>query len=625
MILRRLYELAERERLLEDPAFKTAPVACLINIGPAGEYLGILDLRPREEIASKKEGMPGKVRVGRGKPMSVPVRPVVMLSADAEWKTTDAAAKGGPAVFLADTLPRVLPVEPIIAEADRKKFQSQRATFWRFIAFAAEQTGDDALSALGDFEKWLQEDPATEQRLADDAEARGLDLRCPCTFAWSPDEGRPLLERAAIRDWWRRFYDADLQAKHEAMGKGFCQVIHREAPITKTIKVRIHGLTPIGCRAEAYIVSSLPASESYGLPRTCSAMVSERGVDGFSRALDALIGNQLHNRPQTSLRLSSSMFLFWTRQPTPEFDPAGLLERPDPDDIQRLLKSVTTGQAAPVIHPEQFYCLMLNGNSARVVVRNYIETTIPMVQRNLARWFADLRIFDPGSKETTSAFPLWMLAAATVRDMRDLAPQVPSVLLTAAIHNRPLPDSTLGACIRRLGAEGGSGFRPARLALIKLVLNRTHLKENPMSEELDPKRGEPAYLCGRLLAVFERIQWAAMGDLGATVVDRFYGTAGTAPTVVFPRLFKLAQQHLSKLADVRRGQAVNLQKDLETITSDLADFPQILSLPQQGQFALGFYHQRSAYRQQAAERKAGPGGPDGPESEDVSSHHGTQE
>ena len=41
-----------------------------------------------------------------------------------------------------------------------------------------------------------------------------------------------------------------------------------------------------------------------------------------------------------------------------------------------------------------------------------------------------------------------------------------------------------------------------------------------------------------------------------------------------------------------------------TSTGWTTDFPAILDLKGQGRFALGFYHQRAAYRQASAERKA---------------------
>ena len=44
MILQRLYELAVRERMLDDPAFEELPVKFAIQIGSDGKYLGMIEL-----------------------------------------------------------------------------------------------------------------------------------------------------------------------------------------------------------------------------------------------------------------------------------------------------------------------------------------------------------------------------------------------------------------------------------------------------------------------------------------------------------------------------------------------------------------------------------------------------
>ena len=104
MILKRLYELAECEGLLRDPAFDVAPIACLIQIGERGEFLAPLtDQRERTEETPKRKNGKTKIRIGKGKPTQVPVRPVVLdipkaskssASAAPRWKTTDPAAAG---------------------------------------------------------------------------------------------------------------------------------------------------------------------------------------------------------------------------------------------------------------------------------------------------------------------------------------------------------------------------------------------------------------------------------------------------------------------------------------------------------------------------------------------------
>ena len=103
----------------------------------------------------------------------------------------------------------------------------------------------------------------------------------------------------------------------------------------------------------------------------------------------------------------------------------------------------------------------------------------------------------------------------------------------------------------------------------------------------------------RLLAVLESIQRLAIPGANTTLVDRFYGTASTAPATVFGHLMQGAQAHLSKLERDRRGAYVALQEELEGILAGLDGFPRTLSLDQQALFALGYYHQRAHQRGRA--------------------------
>ena len=118
---------------------------------------------------------------------------------------------------------------------------------------------------------------------------------------------------------------------------------------------------------------------------------------------------------------------------------------------------------------------------------------------------------------------------------------------------------------------------------------------------LDISNLNPAYRCGRLLAVLEETQRLAVPGIKATIVERFFGTASAAPASVFGRLLRGSQPHLAKLDRDRRGAYVALQTRLEEIQSGLAGFPKTLSLTDQGLFALGYYHQRAYDRAQAHE------------------------
>jgi CRISPR-associated protein Csd1 len=128
-----------------------------------------------------------------------------------------------------------------------------------------------------------------------------------------------------------------------------------------------------------------------------------------------------------------------------------------------------------------------------------------------------------------------------------------------------------------------------------------------MTECLNPESRDPAYLCGRLFAVFAELQGAALQNVNAGVVERYYASASVTPALVMGRLFRNAQFHSAKAEGEggwKKGKAINAQKDLETITCALGDqFPATLDLEGQGRFALGYYHQKAEVHRRTAERK----------------------
>jgi CRISPR-associated protein Csd1 len=195
------------------------------------------------------------------------------------------------------------------------------------------------------------------------------------------------------------------------------------------------------------------------------------------------------------------------------------------------------------------------------------------------------------------------LALATAFDSDSVAPDTPARLMAAAIQGLPISDSILAGILRRLRAEGAKGFYAARMALIKLTLIRKGIH---VTDTLDKDELDPAYLYGRLLSIFEQIQYDALGDVNANVVDKFYGTFSAAPALVFSRLFANSQNHMRKLKSENPGAYVNDDKLISEVVGLLPASPPRghLSLQDQGRFALGYYHQRARRFQDIATRKA---------------------
>ena len=115
-----------------------------------------------------------------------------------------------------------------------------------------------------------------------------------------------------------------------------------------------------------------------------------------------------------------------------------------------------------------------------------------------------------------------------------------------------------------------------------------------MTAYLNPDHPAPAYHCGRLLAVFAALQRAALGDVGAGVVQRYYAAASQTPGLILGRLVANSRNHLGKL-DAKL--AWWFENKLAEVMGRLGDgAPRILDLEGQGLFALGYYQQLADLR-----------------------------
>ena len=599
MIIRRLYELAEREGLMEDPAFETLPVPYVVKLGPSGAYLGIEERRGEIAFPPRKKGAPPKKKPDKGKVLSAPT-------------PHGSPANKGFARFFVDTLQRVLPV------SDDEKSVNSRQTFWEQIGVAASETDDDALLAVQKFGENLVGDANLAARVSGEVEAVSPNPGDRCTFAWHPDGGNTIIDREPLRQWYRMFFSNVTKQRQTKGSQGLCQVTGEFGPLANAHTTKIKGILGGMGQGVSLVSNDKPAFESYSLDKAVNACIGYEASDGYTRALNALVGNKLPGRPKTCVRVGNVTFLFWTRDRV-DTDDLMQLDQPHSEQVAKLIASVGRGRATHTTDPDDFYCLSLSGNAARAVVRDYLELPLPQVRINLGLWFRDLCMIDEFAGQPTAVFPLWSLARATVRDEKDIPPHLPPNLMQAALKGTPVASHVLSACLRRLHVETDSRrFRPERMGLIKLILNRQAQEGDlKMSEQLDFDATErsPGYACGRLLALLARCQSASQDKwdfgAGAQILERYYGAASMTPRAIFPVLLRLSRHHLKKIRDEMPGFAFNLEQELEERMADFKktpegdpNLPAILSLTEQGRFALGYYHQRAQYRAASAERKA---------------------
>jgi CRISPR-associated protein Csd1 len=202
--------------------------------------------------------------------------------------------------------------------------------------------------------------------------------------------------------------------------------------------------------------------------------------------------------------------------------------------------------------------------------------------------------------------PLWLLARSAGRwgtengQHRYLTQTVPAGcerdLLLAALRGTRPPGYLLPRLLQRIRADGHIDV--TRAALLRLILARTpHVPKETCMPGLNPDAPYPAYQCGRMFAVLEQIQRAALGEINTTIADKFLPAATTTPRAILVMLNKNASGHLRRLRRRNAGAYHALNSCLDEVLGHLgadSNIPPVLDTGGQAQFILGYHHQRAA-------------------------------
>lgn len=514
--------------------------------------------------------------------------------------------------LLWDTLEYVLGVD---TKGKPERVAEQHAAFVQRIAqlpaTAQADTGIQAVRRFLEHEDWAQQLEKL-QSLPDWAELQETnpvlsfrlhgDLNLVCQ--------RPAVVQAALN------VPTDADAR-----QAMCLVTGEFAPVER-LHASIKGVWGAQTAGANIVSFNARAFESYGKTERQgeNAPVSKAAAFAYTTALNHLLRKDSSQR----IQVGDSSTVFWADQDS-EFESLGadVFGEPSKDDPDRGTRAVhallSAVQAGKFVEPEdnRFHILGLAPNAARISIRFYHCLPLPEMAQRITQHFKDLEMVrGPYDPEYPSLFRL--LTAVSLQNKADnIPPNLGGAIVDAifAGPDVPYPALWLNAAVGRCRAEQNVTY--LRAAAIKACINRqirrqiqsaaisnqsaptsTRLPTPPEKEflpMLDLDNTNPAYRLGRLFAALERIQEAAAGgpgQLNATIRDRYYGAASSTPVAVFTTLLRLKNAHLKKLTI---GQSVNFEKLLTEILGTVTDFPAHLSLPDQGRFALGYYHQRQAF------------------------------
>lgn len=392
-----------------------------------------------------------------------------------------------------------------------------------------------------------------------------------------------------------------------------CLVTGKQTLAARLHKPEVKGVFNADPKGMPLVSFNVPASTSYGNDQGLNAPVGESVVFRYANALNYLLR-------QRRVRIGDATLVYWADHHTPLEDVFAQFFQDPPaenspseelqEDVKRLeqakqlLLQMRCG-TEPIKWktddiPTRFFILGLSPNASRLSVRFWIEADASEILHRLEAHIRDLSL--NGVEQLPS---IWRIAQATGRrntkenryDSDSISPKLAGDLTRAILTGTAYPQSLLAILIRRIFMDGH--IRSDRVCAIKACLVRnSRPTANPLEipMELDVNKPDVAYQCGRIFAVLEAVQRVSVkqssnAELNATIKDHYFSSACSTPALVFPRLCRLSQHHLSKISPPPLRNYFERELS-QAMSSENFAFPRRLTLSEQARFIVGYYQQR---------------------------------
>lgn len=441
-----------------------------------------------------------------------------------------------------------------------------------------------AKALLAYFDTWQPESAREHPALADCWE----DIMKGANLTFRVD-GRFIWEDEAIRRAWDNYY-GDIQGEKQQC------LVTGNWDVTEPVHPSIKGVAGAQSSGAAIVSFNAPAFCSYGKEQSLNAPVGKYAAFAYTAALNHLLADR-----ENVHRIGDTTVVCWAEGAEPQYSAvAGFSlfgdDLPDTmteNDLRNAVKKLADGLPCYEMDltPERtFYILGLAPNAARLSVRFFYRNSFGSLMKNVNDHHERMEIV--GSRY--QIMPLWAMLRETVNlntTDKSPSPVMAGATVRSIFTGTPYPASLLEATMLRIRAE--REITPGRAAILKAYYLKNSCEQCPkevLTVALNENSTNIPYTLGRMFAVYEEVQEAANPGINATIKDKYFNSAAATPAVIFPILDNLCQKHLRKL---EAGLRITKDKQIGKLKNVLGEsYPIRLTLPEQGSFNLGYYHQK---------------------------------
>jgi CRISPR-associated protein Csd1 len=317
-------------------------------------------------------------------------------------------------------------------------------------------------------------------------------------------------DRQAARELWARLSAAG--DKSEAV----CLVTGNRAPVAR-LHPAIRGVWGAQSSGASIVSFNLDAFTSYGHEQGDNAPVSEAAAFAYTSALNRFLDRDSGHR----LQIGDASTVFWADASDVEAaaDAESMFasfitpnEKVEARKVEAILSKLRSGRPIEDFRPElpekvRFFVLGLAPNAARLSVRFYIEDDFGVIAERYIRHLQRMQVDPPPKEEALSMWRL-LIETAVLRRSDNIQPNLAGEWMRAILTDTPYPLTLLSTLIMRMRAD--HDVNALRVAMLKSILIKNFgRRDTPVGLNLEFT--DPGYLLGRLFAVYEQIQTAALG------------------------------------------------------------------------------------------------------------------
>lgn len=572
------YDVLAAEGKVLEKGFSAVPIQYAVSLSPEGRITGITDIRRERTVTDKK----GKVKTE--------YEPVMCRFPFREKSTSIKAYRidhRGKYIFGLSYDPdsNTLSVTDKLAN---DKFKEKNLEF-------IEGMDEPLVNAFRNFLTSFVPEEETENPFILE-KGKELSKNPGLCFVLDGFEGKYLHETECIVEKVR----SEAASEEESEDERVCAISGKKGKIART-HADVKGI--LGQKAGTFVCVKGSAGESFGKTQAYTSNISEESMSKYTEAFNYLTSSVDPNTQKYTNKayIDSMTVIFFAADKNSEkedaflrffaFDDSINADKLEPQ-IRSVMGHIQKGDALDINEivtdgSADYYVAGLVPNSSRVCMKFCYRDSFGKILENVLRHQRDISMGSGDKPVTVSQLTAELVSPVS---KEQAPPPLISALMDSIFLGRRYPDSLLAAVINRVKTDSDTEEHPRRkinsrrVGIIKACLNRNYKEEFTVA--LDENRKDKAYLCGRLFAVLEKIQRDAQGDLNSTIKDSYFAAACSKPSVVFPRLIMLAQNHLKKLDsdyyNYRMGDIINLLE---------GNFPSALSIEEQGAFIIGYYQQ----------------------------------